>query len=57
MSFHERMSKSILSSSYKAVRSFLITLLVVNQSGINFNAATESSVASSEILWVIRTIY
>ena len=57
MSIHERMSKSILSSSYKAVRSFLITLLVVNQSGINFNAATESSVASSEILWVIRTIY
>ena len=37
--------RSILSSSYKAVRSFLIILLVTNQSGTYFNAGRKSSMA------------
>ena len=40
---------SIFSSAYKAVKSFLIVLLLTNQSGISFNVATESSTALSSI--------
>ena len=45
--------KSKPSSAYKAVESFLIILLVTNQSEISFNAARESSNGSSQIFWVI----
>ena len=40
-------------SAYKAVKNYLIVLLVINQSGISFNAARESLTASSHISWVI----
>ena len=42
-----------ISSAYKAVKRFLIILLLTNQSGISFNVARESSTASSHISWVI----
>ena len=45
--------KSKPSSAHKAVESFLIILLVTNQSEISFNAARESSNGSSQIFWVI----
>ena len=40
---------SIFSSACKAVKSFLIVLILTNQSGISFNVAIESSTA----LWNI----
>ena len=38
------------SSAYKAVQTFLIVLLATNQLGISFNAARESSTASSQFV-------
>ena len=44
----------MFSSAYKAVNSFLIILLVTNQSGTNFNVARQSSTALSHICWVLH---
>ena len=43
------LKQGIFSSAYKAVNSFLIILLVTNQSGISYNDARESSTTSSHI--------
>ena len=43
----------MFSSAYKEVSSFLIILLVTNQSGTNFNVARQSSTALSHICWVL----
>ena len=43
------LKKSKPSFAYKAVQSFQNYLFVTNQSGINFNAARQSSAASSHI--------
>ena len=40
------LEQSILSPTYKAVRSFLIVLLVKDQKGTNFNTTRQSSKAS-----------
>ena len=40
--------------SKKLYKTFLIALFAKHQSGISFNAARESSTASSHIFWVIR---
>ena len=47
------LKQSILSSAYKAVRSFLALLLVTKQSVISLNATRQSSAASSHSLWVL----
>ena len=46
-------SSELLSSAYKAVKSFLTILLVTYQSGTNSNAARQSSTASLYICWVL----
>ena len=43
--------KSKRSCDYISVKSLLLILLVTNQSGINLNAARESSTASSHIFF------
>ena len=43
------LKESIFSSAYKAVKSFLIILLVTNQAGISFNVARVSSTVSLHI--------
>ena len=47
------LKQSVFSSVYKAVRIFLIILLVKKQLGINFNAVRQSSTTSSHIVWVL----
>ena len=45
--------KSKQSCDYISVKSLLLVLLVTNQSGINLNAARESSTASSHIFFLV----
>ena len=45
--------KSKPSSAYKGTQSFLILLLVTNQSGTNFNDARQLSTTSLQIFWVL----
>ena len=51
------LKQCIFPSAYKAVKSYLIILLVTNQLGISFNVAIKSSTAHFLSFIFIRTIY